>query len=81
MVALAAYPEPVARKLFGHNAGSPSLRADAHTICFSDVRAHIRKQCGFDLPAAVPTEQNLQYLAGMIHYSLLRQALVTGYGV
>jgi hypothetical protein len=46
-----------------------------------DIREHLEASYGFDFSIALPPVQNLQYLAGMIHYAKLRAALLEEYDI
>jgi hypothetical protein len=77
--ALAAYPKPAARQLFGGfvKAGkTPDVEA-----LLSKARAHLRSVARFDIPLSVPAAENLHYLAGMIHFIRLRWILFSKYEI
>ena len=56
-------------------------RKDFNDTVFSAIRRHMKKSYGFDFSSKFPPGQNLQYLAGMIHYAKLRIALLQEYGI
>lgn len=81
LVSVAAYPEPIARRMFAtpwdwglvaHTDGLPDQ-------AFAQVRKHVRKLCGIDFGASLPPGQSFNYLTGMIHYAKLRWALLAEY--
>jgi hypothetical protein len=82
-VCLAAYPSPVARRLFA----DPLLsRAAANGASLTDEvlsksRAHLRTVAVFDFENCTPAMENLHYLAGMIHFARLRRALFAQYEI
>jgi hypothetical protein len=81
IVSLAAYPEPLARKLFA----APwdwGLVARADRLpdqAFARIRKHVLELCGIDFGASLPAGQSFNYLTGMIHYAKLRWALLAEY--
>ncbi len=81
VASLAAYPEPLARKMFtvpwdwGLVARADRLPDRA----FARIREHVRKLLGFDFGASLPAGQSFNYLTGMIHYAKLRWALLAEY--
>ena len=77
--ALAVYPRPVAQRLFrgfGESGGAPNIES-----LVLKARAHLRSVSGFDFKRGVPATENLQYLAGMIHFIRLRWALLAEYEI
>jgi len=83
LVSLAGYPQPMARQIFSKSpARDTPLPAGAPGgDVFDAVREHLRKRYGFDLTAILGPTRKLNYLAGMIHYARLREALLAEYGV
>ncbi|MGH8275107.1 MAG: hypothetical protein ACRETH_00265 [Steroidobacteraceae bacterium] len=82
MVSLAGYPQGVARRIFSTtwNWGLVARAANLTDDAFAEVRQHLKKAYGFDLPLAqIPADQRLPYLAAMIHYAKLRWALLAEY--
>ncbi|MGH7916657.1 MAG: hypothetical protein ACREQE_04250, partial [Candidatus Binataceae bacterium] len=81
MVSLAAYPQPLARKIFPAewNWGLVARARNLPEAALNEVRAHIRRFYGFDLMERIPANQRLHYLSGMIHYAKLRWALLAEY--
>jgi hypothetical protein len=81
LVSLAAYPEPLARRIFSRPwnwalvAKADKLGDDA----FNKVFEHVRELTGFEFKPSLPVGQNLNYLAGLIHYAKLRWALLAEY--
>ncbi len=81
IVSLAAYPEPLARKIFA-TPWNWGLVARADLLpdqAFALIRKHVRELCGIDFGASLTTGQNFNYLTGMIHYAKLRWALLAEY--
>jgi hypothetical protein len=81
LVSLAAYPEPLARKLF-KTPWDWGLVARADRLpdqTFARIRKHVFKLCGIDFGASLPAGQSFNYLTGMIHYAKLRWALLVEY--
>ena len=77
--ALAAYPEPVARHLFGgfvKKGRAPDIDA-----LVSSARTHLSAVAGFDIPLSVPATENLHYLAGVMHFIRLRWVLFSEYEI
>lgn len=81
LVSLAAYPEPLARKIFA-TPWDWGLVARADQLpdrAFARVRKHARELGGIDFGASLPPGQSFNYLTGMIHYAKLRWALLVEY--
>jgi hypothetical protein len=81
VVSLAAYPEPLARRLFAQPwdwglVGRAGMLPDQ---AFARIREHVRQSCGIDFKASLPLGQSFNYLTGMIHYAKLRWALLAEY--
>lgn len=80
LAAIRCYPVEIARQIFatpwnwGLVARTGRLTGDA----FDKVRAYIGSH-GFDFSPDLPVQQNVNYLAGMIHYAKLRWALLAEY--
>jgi len=77
--ALAAYPEPAARHLFGgflKDGRAPDIDA-----LVSRARTHLRTVAGYDFQLGVPATENLHYLAGMVHFIRLRWVLFSEYEI
>lgn len=77
VVSLAGYPKAAAEAIF-----TKARRKDIaqkggldHPL-IERIRNHLGGSYGFDFPAALSPHQNLQYLAGMLHYAKLRAALL-----
>lgn len=82
IVSLAGYPKPAARAIFAGRQRRDMMRKgklDAAVI--SRIGAHLEASYGFDFSTALSPDQNLQYLAGMLHYAKLRAALLEEYGL
>lgn len=79
MVGLAAYPKPVARRLY-----AASLRSGVSPdACESISKAikHLRLESEFELGKSPSAAEKLNYLAGMTHYARLRWALLAVYDI
>jgi len=83
LVCLAAYPKPVARRLFASalQSESPGRKSLLTDEALSKSRAHLRMLTGLDFADEIPTDDKLDYLAGMIHFVKLRLALLARYGL
>jgi hypothetical protein len=76
LVSLGVYPQSMAVKAFGNG---PARRASADSPAAAIVRATARRY-GLDF-SALPTQMRLQYQAGLIHFTRLRQTLLEEYGL
>ena len=79
VAALAAYPRPAAQRLFGRFAKSGEA-PDIESLVLK-ARAHLRSVARFDFQPGVPARENLQYLAGMMHFIRLRWVLFSEYEI
>lgn len=82
IVALAAYPEPLARKIFGSDGVFGRIVAQARELSeesFEQVRERIQGYFKVNFDEMKSPEQKARYLAGMIHYAKLRWALLGEY--
>jgi len=81
IASLAAYPEPIARRIFAMpwDWGLVARADQLPDKAFAQIRKHVRELTGFDFGASLPTGQTLNYLTGMIHYAKLRWALLAEY--
>jgi hypothetical protein len=83
VVSLAAYPAPLARKIFkapwnwGLVARADRLPEQAVAL----VHRHMKKLVGIDFGGSLPPGQRIHYLSGMIHYAKLRWALMAEYEI
>jgi len=77
--ALAAYPRPAAQRLFGRFVKSGEA-PDIESLVLK-ARAHLRSVARFDFRPGVPARENLQYLAGMMHFIRLRWVLFSEYEI
>lgn len=80
IVSLAGYPKAAAQTIFTKD----KRRKIAHSggldqTVIGRIGSHLETSYGFDFSTALPPTQNLQYLAGMIHYAKLRAALLEEY--
>ncbi len=81
LVCLAAYPKRSAKRLFG------SLLESEATIgndvnwdeVLNKSQRHLQVETGFEFEEELPAAQNLHYLAGMLHFTKLRMALLREY--
>ncbi len=81
VVSLAAYPQPLARRIFA-KPWDWGLVARVDSLPdreFARIRKHLRQLLGFDFGASLPPGQSFNYLSGMIHYAKLRWALLVEY--
>ncbi len=83
VVSLAAYPAPLARKIFkspwnwGLVARADRLPEQAVAL----IHKHVKKLVGIDFGGSLPPGQRIHYLTGMIHYAKLRWALLAEYEI
>ena len=84
LVSLGAFPAEIALTIFGKRekskrAGEASrLSTKAQ---FAKVLGYFRRRYDLAFEASFPATKKLQYLAGVIHYARLRQALLDEYGL
>ena len=80
IVSLAGYPKTAAKAIFGgrRHKGSASRGRLDHAV-IGGIRKHLEGAYRFDFSTTLSPAQNLQYLAGMIHYAKLRAALLEEY--
>ena len=77
VVSLAGYPRPAAVTIFDKTQRKKIAQTGGvDRILIQRIRDHIGGSYGFDFPAALSPHQNLQYLAGMLHYAKLRAAVL-----
>lgn len=83
VAALAGYPRPTAESVFGTDAAvlAKSSAGNLNTAAFERIRTYIKEAYGFDFSGQLPPEQNLHYMAGMVHYAKLRMALLSEYDI
>ncbi|HVA81190.1 MAG TPA: hypothetical protein VNF29_09720 [Candidatus Binataceae bacterium] len=79
VLALAGYPKPAARRMFGGSKGEKSNCEIARFV--SKVADYIHLVAGFDLQRRVSRREKLNVLAGMIHIAKLRATLLNEYGI
>ncbi|MGH7950236.1 MAG: hypothetical protein ACREQF_13495 [Candidatus Binataceae bacterium] len=82
IVAFAAYPEPLARKIFESDGLFGGIIAQARELSeksFEQVRKRIEGYFRLNFDVVESSEQKLRYLAGMIHFAKLRWALLGEY--
>ncbi len=74
LVSLGIYPRPMARKMFprARHSGNPTnLDANGH----SAVIDYLSRQYGLSFNDTMSVSKRLQYMAGLLHYTRLREAL------
>jgi len=77
VVSLAGYPRSAAEMIFSKAQRKKIARKGGlDHVLIQRIRDHLGGSYGFDFPAALSPQQNLQYLAGMLHYAKLRAALL-----
>ncbi|HVA81794.1 MAG TPA: hypothetical protein VNF29_12785 [Candidatus Binataceae bacterium] len=83
MVSFAAYPEPIARKIFAvpWRWGLVAQAKDLTEAALAEVVGHLKRFYGFNLMERIPAPQKLNYLSGMIHFAKLRWALLAEYDI
>jgi hypothetical protein len=82
VVALAGYPKPAAKAIFAKSQGKKRVvKRGLDYELIERIRKHIEGSYGFDFSASLSPRQNLQYLAGMLHYAKLRVALLEQFDV
>lgn len=77
--ALAVYPKPAARQLFGGFVNSG--KAPDIDDLVSTARTHLRTVAAYDFQSHAPATETLRYLAGMIHFIRLRWVLFSEYEI
>ena len=81
-VSLASYPHPLARGIFSKPGWALLAKADKlDDAALGKAFAHVRGQTGFEFKTSLPAGQNLNYLAGLIHYAKLRSAILAAYNL
>jgi hypothetical protein len=82
IVSLAGYPKPAARKVWGKTQPEEGAgKEELNDGVIHGIRTYLKECYGFDFSAKLSPGQNLQYLAGMIHYAKLRIALLDEFDV
>jgi hypothetical protein len=76
IVSLGGYPKAAAKTIFHRKAAH---KGSLDQAVINGIRQHLESSYGFDFSIALSPVQNLQYLAGMIHYAKLRAALLEEY--
>ncbi|HEY6418691.1 MAG TPA: hypothetical protein VIX59_06780 [Candidatus Binataceae bacterium] len=82
MVSLGIYPHDTAMKLFGsgpREKGEPAKRR-LNPRKLSAALSYVGPRYGFDLES-VSSQKRVQYQAGLIHFTKLREALLVEYGI
>lgn len=84
LVSLGVFPETVAREIF---VGSERKNGPKRTDCelprsvSAAVLKHMEDRYALNFGGALPSAKKLQYLAGLIHFAKLRQALLVEYDI
>jgi hypothetical protein len=82
IVSLGGYPKAAAKTIFTRERRKRIARTGAiGQTEIGRIRSHLEASYGFDFSTALSPDQNLQYLAGMIHYAKLRAALLEEYDI
>jgi hypothetical protein len=79
LTVLAGYPKPAAKLLFGGPARRG--RTQPTEVLISRARPYVRSVTGFEFDRQFSKVETLHYLAGMIHMTKLREALLHEYGL
>lgn len=80
IVALAGYPKDAAKTIFtAKERKDIARRGNLNNAVIGRIRSHIESSYRFEFSKALSPHQNLQYLAGMLHYAKLRAALLEEY--
>ena len=78
VISLGAYPAPRAKELFQ----SSAMNANREEVSMVfNAAGHLKAHWNFDFKNNLPTEQNLHYLAGLIHFAKIRHAILTEFGL
>jgi len=82
VVSLAGYPRAAAEAIFtkAQRKKLANKQGPDDTL-IRRIREHLEGSYGFDFSAALSSHQNLQYLAGMLHYAKLRAALLEEFDI
>ncbi|HLX36873.1 MAG TPA: hypothetical protein VKR29_03695, partial [Candidatus Binataceae bacterium] len=83
VLALAAYPAPLAREIFGcPDESRTENRSLAPDRMLARILEHYHSRFGVSLGGTeMSPSRKLNYLGGMIHFAKLRSALLTEYGL
>jgi len=81
IVSLAGYPQEAAKAMLPSVRPKDGSQKGLNDAVFITVRKHLKNAYGFEFSSKLLPSQNLQYLAGMIHYAKLRIALLQEYGI
>jgi hypothetical protein len=79
LVSLVCYSHSAAERLFGGLLRTGA--ADDLSGVLAAARTQLSSVWGFNFGRQIPANENLHYLAGMIHYAKLRLALLAGYDI
>jgi hypothetical protein len=82
VVSLAGYPQAAAAQIFSKPLLQKiSCKDGLDQNLITRIRQHIERSYGFEFSDSLSPRQNLQYLAGMLHYAKLRAALLQEFDV
>jgi len=84
LVSFGVFPETVARKIFlGSEQKKPANQASSELTnsVSAAVLKYMEDRYALDFGGALPSAKKLQYLAGLIHFAKLRQALLVEYDI
>lgn len=80
LVSLGIYPQPMARKMFPESERQKE-KGFVQKNGGSTILEHLAKQYGLSFDSKLPAARKFQYLAGLLHYTKLREALHDEYGI
>lgn len=82
VVSLAGYPRKAADRIFNRARRKRiAQKGGLDHALIQRIRDHLGRAYGFDFPATLSPHQNLQYLAGMLHYAKLRAAVLEEFDI
>ena len=82
LVSLGVFPEKVARLAFGRSSAGPeggNTSMEGGHFELTQMLEYFAVRYGLRFDERIPISNRLQYLAGMIHYTKLRQAILEEY--
>ena len=81
LVSLGIFPQIVARECFENARKDSRGRGSKSSSGVMAAVAYIANKYGFNADPRLSAEKRLQYLAGVLHYARLREALLREFGV
>jgi hypothetical protein len=83
LVSLGVFPEAIARKIFlkSGKGGQSSAAAELPGSVCAKVLKYFESKFGLTFDAQLTCTKKLHYLAGLVHFTKLRRALLTEYGI